>query len=62
MRYILTYSEIKNEMSTANDNHFSAKSDTEAINYVERLLKDRDTTDITLWRRGDFVILGRESI
>lgn len=62
MRYILTYSEIKNEMSTAKDNHFNAVTDTEAIDYVRQLLSGKEATDITLWRRGDFVILGREGI
>ena len=41
---------------------FNAQSDTEAVKYVKTLLDGKEATDITLWRRGDFVILGRESI
>ena len=62
MRYILTYTETKNGTTGMGNNRFSAQSDTEAAEYVKNLLKDKDVTDITLWRRGEFVILGRESI
>lgn len=62
MRYILTYNETKNETSFARDTRLTAGSDTEAIEYTKNLLKGKEATDITLWRRGDFVILGRESV
>ena len=62
MRYILTYTETKNGITSMGNSRFSAQSDIEASEYVKNLLKDKDVTDITLWRRGDFVILGRESI
>jgi hypothetical protein len=62
VRYILTYTEDINGMIAKNENYITAASDTEATEQVKALLKDRDATDITLWRRGDFVILGREGI
>ena len=62
MRYILTYTETKNGITSMGNSRFSAQSDTEAGEYVRNLLDGKDVTDITLWRRGDFVILGRESI
>lgn len=62
MRYILTYTETKNGAVSAGKNLFNAPSDSEATEYAKNLLKSRNVTDITLWRRGDFVILGRESI
>ncbi len=62
MRYILTYTETKNGITSMGNNRFNAQSDTEAGEYVRNLLDGRDVTDITLWRRGDFVMLGRESI
>lgn len=62
MRYILTYTETKNGAVSAGKNLFNASSDSEATEYAKNLLKSRNVTDITLWRRGDFVILGRESI
>ena len=62
MRYILTYTETKNRITSMGNNRFNAQSDTEAAEYVKNLLKDKDVTDITLWRRGEFVMLGRENI
>jgi L-lactate utilization protein LutB len=62
VRYILTYTETKNGITSMGNSRFNAQSDIEAAEYVKNLLKDKDVTDITLWRRGDFVILGRESI
>ena len=62
MKYILTYTETKNGITGMGNSRFNAQSDTEAAEYVKNLLKDKDVTDITLWRRGEFVILGRESI
>lgn len=62
MRYILTYSEIVDDTSFARDKHFTASSDSEAEEQVKELLDGKETKDITLWRRGDFVILGRESV
>ncbi len=62
MRYILTYTETKNGITSMGSSRFNAQSDTEAGEYVRNLLDGKDVTDITLWRRGDFVMLGRESI
>ena len=62
MRYILTYTETKNRITSMGNNRFNAQSDTEAAECVKNLLKDKDVTDITLWRRGEFVMLGRENI
>jgi predicted lipid carrier protein YhbT len=62
VRYILTYTETKNGITSMGNSRFSAQSDTEAGEYIRNLLDGRDVTDITLWRRGDFVMLGRESI
>jgi hypothetical protein len=62
VRYILTYTETKNGITSMGNSRFNAQSDIEAGECVKNLLKDKDVTDITLWRRGDFVILGRESI
>ncbi len=62
MRYILTYTETKNGIISMGGSRFNAQSDTEAVKYVKTLLDGKEATDITLWRRGDFVILGRESI
>ena len=62
MRYILTYTETKNGITSMGNSRFNAQSDIEASEYVKTFLDGKDVTDITLWRRGDFVILGRESI
>jgi hypothetical protein len=62
VKYILTYTETKNGITSMGNSRFSAQSDIEAGEYVRNLLGGRDVTDITLWRRGDFVMLGRESI
>ena len=62
MRYILTYTETKNGITSMGSSRFNAQSDTEAGEYVKTLLDGKDVTDIKLWRRGEFVILGRESI
>ena len=62
MRYILTYTETKNGITSMGNSRFNAQSDIEASEYVKTLLDGKDVTDITLWRRGDFVMLGRESI
>lgn len=62
MRYILTYTETKNGITSMGNSRFNAQSDIEASEYVKTLLDGKDVTDITLWRRGEFVILGRESI
>jgi hypothetical protein len=62
VRYILTYTETNKGTTGQGNRYITANTDTEAIKKVEALLKDKDVTDITLWRRGDFVILGRESI
>jgi hypothetical protein len=62
MKYILTYTETKNGITSMGNSRFNAQSDIEASEYVKTLLDGKDVTDITLWRRGDFVMLGRESI
>lgn len=62
MRYILTYTETKNGITSMGSSRFNAQSDAEAGEYVRNLLDGKEATDITLWRRGEFVILGRESI
>jgi hypothetical protein len=62
VRYILTYTETKNGITSMGNSRFNAQSDIEASEYVKTLLDGKDVTDITLWRRGDFVMLGRESI
>lgn len=62
MRYILTYTETNKGTTGQGNRYITAYTDTEAIRKTEELLKDKDVTDITLWRRGEFVMLGRESI
>jgi hypothetical protein len=62
VRYILTYSEIVNETSFARGVHLSEPSDASAIERAKQLLRGKEVKDITLYRRGDFVMLGRESV
>ena len=58
MRYILTYTETKNGITSMGGSRFNAQSDTEAVKYVKTLLDGKDVTDITLWRRGRFCNTG----
>ncbi len=62
MRYLLTYTETVNDCVYKKDLKFRADSDAFAIQHVKEVLTGRDVTDITLWRWGDFVILGREAV
>lgn len=62
MRYDLTYKEIINGRMVAKNARIKAESDTEAIEQAKQLLAGREVTDISIWRKGDFVVLGRESL
>lgn len=60
MRYLLTYNETAKEMKSAQSACLFANSDTEAAEQTKGILQNKEVNNVTLWRRGDFVILGRE--